>query len=145
MNHNIKWTFFGLLIPILVASMLLGDTISAFEGKEKQMAPSKNIQVKHVELDQAPGEIQQWVKRHRHDEGTYVKHQGDRTYLLVSWGEKKTGGYTVNIDSIEEYPDKLVVHVSYQKPDGMVIQVITYPFDLVSIPKTDKEIVFEKI
>lgn len=56
-------------------------------------------------------------------------------YLLVTYGEKPTGGYNVEITGISEEENKLVVTANFTEPgeDDMVTEAFTYPYDLVAI------------
>ena len=53
-------------------------------------------------------------------------------YILVTYGEKPTGGFEVEITGIAEEEDKIVVTVEFTEPgkDDMVTQALTYPYDL---------------
>ena len=60
-------------------------------------------------------------------------------------GPRNTGGYSVNVDKIAEEENRIVVFVTESSPgkDCIVTQAITYPYQIVKIKKTDKEIVFK--
>ena len=57
----------------------------------------------------------------------------DRLYILVTYGQKPTPGYEVNITGVTEEEDKLVVTVNFSEadPDLAYPQVITCPYDLI--------------
>lgn len=65
--------------------------------------------------------------------------------LAVFMGKKMTGGYSIEISSIIEKPDKLIVAVQMISPgkNCFVIQAITYPYLVVTVPKTNKEIIWD--
>ena len=81
---------------------------------------------------------------------------GDTVYVVVTRGEKKTGGYTVDIDKITKVKTddhfNLVVYAEYKdpSPNQIVPQVITYPYivvktELTELPKQIKlEVEYEK-
>ena len=50
--------------------------------------------------------------------------------------------YKVNISLITEYSDYILVNVDYL-PDGNIIWDFDYPYHIVKMPKSDKEVVFE--
>jgi hypothetical protein len=94
-----------------------------------------------------PLAVQQWIERSQNMElGQWMTLRG-RTYILVTRGMKPSGGYDVQIKSIQEKGSDLVVTVDYIDPaPGMgVTQAITNPYVLVSIPATDKNIRFEEV
>ena len=65
-------------------------------------------------------------------------------YLLVTYGEQPTGGYTVEITAIVEEEDRVVVTAHFTEPgeDDVVIQVITYPYALAVIEDPGKPVEF---
>ncbi|RJX23689.1 MAG: protease complex subunit PrcB family protein [Dethiobacter sp.] len=60
---------------------------------------------------------------------------GKDIYLLISSGEKPTGGYTIEVDSLIVQNGALKITVEERKPakEDLVIQVLTYPFVVVKI------------
>lgn len=60
-----------------------------------------------------------------------------RSLLVLSMGQRPTGGYWVWIDAVQRAGDKLYVQgrVNRPGPDDMVAQVITFPFVAVEIDK----------
>ena len=58
--------------------------------------------------------------------------------VLLALGERPTGGYHGEITSVRRTADTLIVTGIAHRPgpDEMVVQVITYPFHAVMIPKT---------
>jgi hypothetical protein len=53
-------------------------------------------------------------------------------------GEKRTGGYSITINSMTIKGDTAVLHVVETKPEGMATMAITSPYCIASITKTDK-------
>lgn len=84
-----------------------------------------------------PQEIQDWVQNSRRIFAGQARDHGDRTYLLVTWGEKPTGGYETRIASLDVEGGELVAICHFKEPskgEG-VTQERTYPYDLVSVPR----------
>jgi len=58
-------------------------------------------------------------------------------YLLIAWGEKPTGGYTMELVDVEITPGEPIrAHVELEAPgpDDIVTQALTYPHKIVSLP-----------
>jgi len=61
----------------------------------------------------------------------------DKIYVIVTRGEKPTGGFRVDIDKLvlskEDDTKKLTVYVIFEDPtqDDIVTQVITHPYQIV--------------
>ncbi len=66
------------------------------------------------------------------------------TLIAVFIGPRNTGGYMVNIDSINDGNKSVSVSVVEETPgkNCNTMQVITRPYTIVKIPKTDKKAVF---
>lgn len=62
--------------------------------------------------------------------GARVPDAGEGTYLAAFWGEKPTGGYTVEILSARKEGNRVVVRLALRNPpaDAMVSQALTYPY-----------------
>mgnify|MGYP006297375685 CR=1 FL=1 len=64
-------------------------------------------------------------------------------YVIVNWGEKRSGGYEVKIQNIKEKEKEIEVIVLFQKPEKESnIQVITYPTAVKLIENPEKKITF---
>lgn len=102
-----------------------------------------------INMQDRPEEIRKWVsilqELHR-SPLWHAREYGDSLYIYVGWGEKPTGGYSVDITDVEQNGNgELVVKALFRapSPDEMVTQIITYPFALIAVEKTDAEIRIE--
>ncbi|MDW7739703.1 MAG: protease complex subunit PrcB family protein [Bacillota bacterium] len=85
--------------------------------------------------DELPAEVQAWIDSRIEQFGAQTfRHEGI-LYLLVTYGEKPTGGFEVEITDISEEEDKLVVTANFVEPgeEDVVIQALTYPYDLAML------------
>ncbi|MFZ5969825.1 MAG: stalk domain-containing protein [Bacillota bacterium] len=81
-------------------------------------------------------EIKNWVESNYKNGGIYYKKVDHEIYILVSGGEKPTGGYSVEVDNVTMItPDTAYVaaHVNAPGKGDIVAQVITYPYVLIKI------------
>lgn len=62
--------------------------------------------------------------------GARIPDAGAGTYLAVFWGEKTTGGYSIEIQSVRVEGDRTAVRLSLKEPppDAMLTQALTYPY-----------------
>lgn len=79
--------------------------------------------------------------------GIRVPNAGEGTYLAAFWGEKPTGGYTMEVLSARTEGSRIVVRLALKKPppDAMVSQALTYPYAAAILRNVDtgeKEFVF---
>lgn len=82
--------------------------------------------------------LAKWYENNRQTKGMYHLADGEWMYVLVSAGEKPTGGYGVKIDSITEVaPGSAYVSATQSSPgaDSFVTQALTYPNAIVRFPK----------
>ncbi len=95
--------------------------------------PGEVTEPEEIELpDQLPAEVEMWIEQSKERfMAQALEHEGI-LYLLVTYGEKPTGGYTVEITEITEKEDRVVVTAHFTEPgeDDVVTQALTYPFDL---------------
>ncbi len=97
-----------------------------------------------IKPSEVPDELQEWVEANRTRQGIYHKTLGNKAYILISGGEKPTGGYYIQLDSITMVAPGsiyLTARVGSPAPDMMVIQIITWPFMLISVEDTEVQIV----
>jgi hypothetical protein len=68
------------------------------------------------------------------------------TAVVIFLGQRNTGGYSVKIDSITERNGQVIVNYQVMEPapGQPVTQALTTPGIVVTIPKTDKEIIFQE-
>jgi len=68
------------------------------------------------------------------------------TSLIISVfrGTQSTGGYSIEIVSVQEIEDRIVVTYEIEDPDpfGMTMMMMTQPFHMIEIPFTTKEVEF---
>ncbi|NRA12285.1 MAG: protease complex subunit PrcB family protein [Crocinitomicaceae bacterium] len=64
------------------------------------------------------------------------------TVLVYFDGIKGSGGHTVEVKKINELSEKLYVVMAKKKPKGDAIEIMTQPYCVVLIDKTDKTISF---
>lgn len=65
----------------------------------------------------------------------------EQSVLAVLLGERNTGGYTVEITRVQETARILTVEYQEIEPpaDSSVIQILTYPSHVVSIPRSESD------
>ncbi|HAA25259.1 MAG TPA: hypothetical protein DCE11_03955 [Ruminiclostridium sp.] len=94
------------------------------------------VEYKEVNLMDIPDDLADWVETNRKTQGIRFKVVGNKTYILISAGEKPTGGYSIQLESATMVaPGSIYVtaQVISPAPDMMVTQVLTYPCILLEI------------
>ena len=67
--------------------------------------------------------------------------------LLVAMGEQANGGYSIKVTAIVKTAKGIVITIEDAKPGKSCnnTSAITYPFQLIEMPKTEKGITFARI
>ncbi|MCC9070855.1 protease complex subunit PrcB family protein [Flavobacterium sp. F-65] len=137
-----------LVLFILVFAISCGTTKSVdkstvlYEVLTQQSDGGGNI--RFFEILSEPNEIKMLLSdeslKGKIDEGDISK----ANYIILNMGEKNTGGYSIGVEKVEETDKNIIITVkeTAPAPDGMVMQVITYPYAVVKI-NSKKEIVIK--
>jgi hypothetical protein len=103
-----------------------------------------DVAYEKVTVFEAPPQIREMVENTKEEEKAGVYVVDDVVYIVVTRGEKPTGGYGVKVVDIDKYimdEDKfgVVVKIEYidPKPGQPVTQAIAYPFTIVRTELTD--------
>lgn len=128
-----------LLITLLSVAMLFAYGCAEPEETREVVTPLE------PEEEELPEEIKEWIEDSRDKFGGRSRVHNGLLYILVTYGEKPTGGYNVEIEEIEKHGDTLNVSARFTEPgeDEMVTQAITYPYDLAVVEETGVEVEFE--
>jgi hypothetical protein len=108
-------------------------------GEDREEQPDNDELIDPTDPDQLPADIQAWIEVSREKFQAQTRKDNGLLYILITYGEKPTGGYAVEITGVEEKADRLVVTVKFTEPgpDDMVTQALTYPYDLMVIDDPD--------
>ncbi len=139
-------------ISIMLVGVLLGLGIlgimgcSYVSGSEAEAGSAIDFEV--VDPYEADSEIGDWYEELKEIKGVHRLDKGDYTYILVSEGEKPSGGYDLEINSATASNDTIKVEAVFTspQPDAMTITIITYPSELIRIKQDtrDVELVMEE-
>jgi hypothetical protein len=99
------------------------------------------VEYKEVNPEDIPDDLAKWVEANRKTPGIRFKNVENKTYIQICAGEKPTGGYSINLESVTMVAPGsvyLTAQVISPPPDMMVTQALTYPYILIVIE--DEEI-----
>lgn len=111
-----------------------------------QVCAQNDAQIHVIKEPQALNEVFEWINEGRTPKLEMPTVNYDEDIIIsLFMGQKNYGGYSINVSSIEETTDELVVYVKETEPSGkFAVAAITQPFCVVKIKKTDKKIRFVK-
>lgn len=89
-----------------------------------------------------PEDIVAWIENSKHFDMAQHRTKDDSTWILITRGKKNTGGYEVGIDRIEQWGNRLKVHVAFADPakGDLVTQAVTWPYALAVVKGTFSEV-----
>lgn len=104
------------------------------DGEENGIT-SNDIAYFIVEDKDVPKEMMEIIKQEKTKGGTQVILNEGSQYVFIGLGERKTGGYGIHINSVEDVEGSISIVYNETKPnpDSMLIQVITYPYVVLRI------------
>ena len=132
--RNLSATFLLLLILLL---QFVGPSVQAAE---------EDVPWRMMRSSDLPDEVRRWIVAKQHQKGVSLLPAGKARYLLISWGNRPTGGYEMHVSSVERLPDwGLRVTVRLTKPNAneFVTQVITNPHLVLELPKEPVPVLVE--
>lgn len=121
-------------LAALVCGVLL--VVAGCGQPEGDQGQARQIEWQPRRVEVVPDEVRQWVEEQKAELGIFPETFGDETFILVSWGERTTGGYAVEVTDVALVgPRRLRLHVRLHEPGSgdAVTQAITYPYALISV------------
>lgn len=96
-----------------------------------------------TDLSVLPADVQSRAEAVLGTSGAITVDSGGSTYLILSAGERSTGGYAITVENVAETDTRLEVTAGLQTPPAgsFALQAITYPQTVVRFPQTTKPIV----
>ncbi|PWK05045.1 protease complex subunit PrcB family protein [Tumebacillus permanentifrigoris] len=111
-------------------------------GPISKPTPAPSYEVS-TDLSALPPDVQDRAIAVQGTSGAITTDSGDSTYLILSAGERYTGGYVITVENVTETDSRIEVTVGLQTPapGGFALQAITYPQTVLRFPQTVKPIV----
>lgn len=140
-RHWPRWIVILLAAALLAscawASQPGGDGADPEPGGDQGSADGEGaIDWEIPAMDELPGEVAAWIEEQQTQIGISQMVADGRTYILVAWGEKPTGGYEVTVEDVAaagEEALRLDIKLTAPEDEAAVTQAITYPFALIAV------------
>ncbi|MGF7058443.1 protease complex subunit PrcB family protein [Brassicibacter mesophilus] len=130
-------------IALVLAVIMATFVFSACSPNKKTEPQMGNLTFEAVDTNSIDdNKVKQWYEKNWQSKGVFSFDSDEDKYILISAGQKPTGGYDVDIVSIEGKEDKIVVNakVNTPKEGQMVTEILTYPNILVKIQKDERDV-----
>mgnify|MGYP001947029696 CR=1 FL=1 len=133
-------------LSLIVAAALLLASCGTDPSKNiKGSGKIESIPFERIALEDTPEDVKATIEYKSREKATYVIPHNDDYYIVVSRGEQPTSGYEVDILAVEDWGDSVHVFYRFKDPadDELVSPKITYPLDIIKIPRVKKQILFK--
>lgn len=139
-----KAIIFIVLVSLVIAAVWGSDLWEqAFPGDENGK-DNYNAVYDVENLSRIPAEVKAWVENSRDVFlGHFKEHEGT-TYILVTYGIRPTGGYSVEITDIITENEQITAVADFRRPSSgdIVTQVLTRPYSLKKIQMANLSVEF---
>lgn len=130
-----------LVITIFVVGFVTGC------GSKDQKANTDDVVIGDMEFEVInpneleDGDVKDWYSEKYMEEGFYTKNTDDVKYILLAAGVQSTGGYSIEIISVEGKENEIVVDGKLNAPEEgeIVTQALTYPSALIKVEDISRE------
>lgn len=97
---------------------------------------AESLPFESIDLEETTSDIESWVSLSLDKQTTKKRTFAGKTHILITLGEKNSGGYDIQVRNVKQYYDKIVVNYDIITPDkGIpVIDVFTYPYEIIALP-----------
>ena len=141
------------LITLMVLVLVFTVACGSGEGTpQKPELQTGKIEFEQIDVNKeafdelyADPDFAEWYDKNLKEEGAFSFVVGEKRYILLSAGERPTGGYS--LDNIEiigtENAIEITADLNVPGEGSLVTEAITYPNVLLCIPADERELVFE--
>lgn len=90
-----------------------------------------------LSYEDLPLSLKEKLALHKKEPTVEVVYQDNCSYILLTLGEKKTGGYDIAVERIEHTGENIVVTFKEITPKAgsINIQVLTYPWKAIKVKR----------
>lgn len=136
-TRRIARALFAAMISLLFLCLFMGNVFA-----EEPVA----VNFERPKSNEIPEQVAEWAESMKETQGLHRLDHDGKTWVMVAWGSKATGGYDVTVDEAEQMRTGVIVlSVSLTAPgeEDIVTQAFTYPYDLIVIDQTDAPLAAE--
>lgn len=126
------------LLLLVVTLCLTGcQTVSTKQGKSYDYTV--------VSREDIPEELKEQIETHKMNPFQLSMTDGEYLYIIVGYGEQKTGGYSIQVEGLYEKGEDLCFSTSLIGPEEgkIVAGKKSYPYIVVKTEIIEKNIVYE--
>lgn len=132
-----------LVICILVIVSIIGLTSCKVDTECKDKL--RDLEFTVVENVEVPDELKSMIEEKKMQPFKISYNNGEFLYICEGYGEQKTGGYSIQVNSVYETENGICFDSTLIGPSksDAVTQVLSYPYVVIKLEMIDKNIIFK--
>lgn len=130
---------------VLLFCVVFVMLLSSCSVKEQEVKKIKDLEFTIVEEHNIPEELMKLIEEKKKEAFRLSYSDADYLYIVVGYGEQKTGGYSIAVDALYLAENAIYINTNLIGPDKdeSASQTITYPYVVVKTEYLDKSVVFD--
>lgn len=138
-----------ILLYVFIGALIISGCGGGGNAAQKPLASEFNYEEVDATTDEFKQnrELNKWYLENYQAKGKYKINSQGRTYILISAGQKSTGGYNMEILDITANDSFITITTEVREPesDQFTTMAITYPHVLIAIPEDNRSIIWEDV
>lgn len=132
-----------LVMCILVIVSIIGLTSCKVDTECKDKL--RDLEFTVVENVEVPDELKSMIEEKKMQPFKISYNNGEFLYICEGYGEQKTGGYSIQVNSVYETENGICFDSTLIGPSksDAVTQVLSYPYVVIKLEMIDKNIIFK--
>ncbi len=130
---------------LLLTIILISVALTGCKSVNTDVKKIKDLEFTVVEDPDVPGELKEFIDEKKAVPFKMTYTNKDSLYIVVGYGEQRTGGYSVTVDDLYLTKNAIYINTNLVGPskDASVSQSLTYPYVVVKLERRDEKVVFE--
>ncbi len=130
------------LMMIVVAAVI---AVSACGIEKISNRKTNDVDFTVVAEIEMPTEIKQIVEERKENPFKVTYSDNQYTYIIVGYGKQKYDGYSIQVKELYETKNAICVKTEFRGPEEYTsTETETYPYIVIKIEYTDKNVVFSE-
>ena len=131
-----------LFIAIIFTCAACGSAEESGAGEDEAAAPDLSYEI--VSGDQVPQKLSEKILQEQGEKFGFSYRNGEDLYIAFGFGQKETGGYSIQITAAKDMGNKILIEAHLIAPQAgeVVSQSASYPYMVLLTKDTGAEIQF---
>ena len=132
-------------INLLVIVMLCVVAVSACGMEKISTRKTNDVDFTVVAESEMPAEVSQIIEERKEGQFQVTYSDKENTYILIGYGKQQYDGYSIQVKNLYETKNAICVKTEFKGPEEYTnTETISYPYIVIKIEYTDKNIVFSE-